>query len=104
MSDDSEQQARRINLLCKKEEEGYTVMVGPGWLHPRLVPHFDESFESAPVLLDFEHLDYSLKKSGASCEISESNYGSRELRAEGRSATAVARWLGQAMASGVVKR
>ncbi len=98
------QERLHLNLLCKKHREGYTVMVGPGWIHPRLLPFFDDHFETARIFLDFEHLERSLKKLGAECVIKESKYGSKELNAEGEAAQVVAKWLNSAMASAIVDR
>lgn len=101
----SEVDERRINLLChRKKGGGYTVSVGPGWFPPRMRPLFDEHFESAPLLLDFEHLHHVLKKQGAECEIKSSDHFDQEVTARGKSAVAVANWLGGAMASGLVPR
>lgn len=102
---DTEPEARTIHLLCRrKKDKFYTVSVGPGWFPGRMRPLFDEHFESAPLLLDFDHLEYVLAKQGARCAIKESKHGDREISAKGKSALVLANWLGGAMASGLVPR
>lgn len=101
----SDTKTRTINLLCRKtRDEFFRVSVGPGWFPSRMRPLFDEYFESAPLLLDFDYLKHVLEKQGASCEIKESKHGDKEIIAEGDSALVLANWLGGAMASGMVPR
>jgi hypothetical protein len=102
---DTEPEARTINLLCRKKKgDFYTVSIGPGWFPARMRPLFDKHFESAPLLLDFDHLDYVVEKQGARCDIRESKHGDKELSATGESALLLANWLGGAMSSGLVPR
>lgn len=107
MTDENDEiESLRMNLFCTpKKDETFTVMVGPGWYPPLIRSFFDENdFESAPVVLDFEHLRYILEREGTACEIKESLDGGKELTAEGKSTLSLAKWLGGALASGMVKR
>ncbi len=106
MTDGTEHtESSTINLLCRKRKDDlFTVSVGPGWFPARMRSLFDRHFESAPLLLDFDHLKYVLEKQGATCEVKESKHGDKEIVAKGKSALVLVNWLGGAMASGLVPR
>ena len=92
-----------LDLYCQKDDETFTIMLGPGWVPAPLRPFLNEDFESHPVLLDLEYLNDTLQARGAHCEMHFAKNGSVQLTARGASTKSLARWLGSAMASGLIK-
>lgn len=93
---------RVLSLYCQKDEDTFTIMLGPGWVPKAMRPFLNEEFESHPVLLDLEYLKDTLEARGAQCEIRYAKNGSVQLTARGESTKSLARWLGSSLASGLV--
>lgn len=103
MRTDGDKSERILDVYCQKDDETYTIFLGPGWVPLPLRPFLNEEFESHPVLLDLDYLKETIKARGASCDFRFAKNGSVQLKARGESTKTLAQWLGSSMASGLMK-
>lgn len=94
----------QLSLFCRKHGDFWTVMIGAGWLSPRLRPFLNEHFETDALLLDFDYLQQSFQRKSLNYERKDTKAGDIVISARGVAARALAGWLGSAMASGLSVR
>jgi hypothetical protein len=88
-----------LDVFCSKVEDAYRVYVRPLWMPDHLLECFDDSGEAFPVYLDFDDLDYHMKRSGVEYTKRPSKLGSIQLYARGGAATVMTNWLVNACSS-----
>ncbi|MGC4070828.1 MAG: hypothetical protein QM784_40365 [Polyangiaceae bacterium] len=89
-----------IDIFCAIVGDAYRVHVRPTWLPDHLLDCFDDEGEAFPVYLDFDDLDWHMKKSGVEYTKRLARSGSVQLYARGAAAHVLSTWLSNSFATG----